>query len=57
MTLTVPQKVHRKCIMAFPATKLRYLGDWAMHAERDIVMENPSVRLSVCPSSAGIVSR
>jgi len=28
-----------------------------MHAERDIVMSNPSVRLSVCPSHAGIVSK
>ena len=29
----------------------------AMHAERDIVVANPSVRLSVRPSNAGIVSK
>ena len=28
-----------------------------MHAERDIVMANPSVRLSVYLSNAGIVSK
>ena len=28
---------------------------YAMHAERDIVMTNPSVRLSVCPTRYCIV--